>query len=96
MCVITEGLDTAPTIGFNKEELEYANFSIVLYDLGGGQKIRGIWKDYLNEIFGVIYVVDSSVRERMGEVKDNFWNLIGHEMVRSKPVLVYVFFCIAD
>ena len=61
---------------------------MVLYDLGGGKKIRDIWKNYLSEVYGVIYVVDSSDRERIGEVKENLRQLLEHHQVKEKPLLL--------
>ena len=88
MYIYLDTLETAPTIGFNKEDLTFENYHIVLYDLGGGKKIRDIWKNYLSEVYGVIYVVDSSNRERISEVRDNLKVLLGHEQVQEKPLLV--------
>lgn len=85
---IAETLETAPTIGFNKEEVTFKNYHMVLYDLGGGKKIRDIWKNYLSEVYGVIYVVDSSDRTRIDEVKDNLKILLEHQQVKEKPLLL--------
>ena len=57
---ITESLDTAPTVGFVSENLILDNYDIKIFDLGGGKKIRNIWKQYFVEVYGIIYVVDSS------------------------------------
>jgi len=59
-----------------------------LFDLGGGRRIRDIWKEYLSEIYGVIYVVDSAAPERFKEVKESLENLLSHEQVQGKPLLV--------
>ena len=61
---------------------------MVFYDLGGGKKIRDIWKNYLSEVYGIIYVVDSSNRERISEVKENLRSLLEHKQVQEKPLLV--------
>lgn len=80
--------NTAPTIGFDKQEFTFSNYEITLYDLGGGRRIRNIWKNYLNEIFGVIYVVDSAAPERFPEAKEALEDLLSHEKVKEKPLLV--------
>ena len=33
-----------PTIGFDNSEFTYEDYQITLYDLGGGKKIRNVWK----------------------------------------------------
>jgi len=80
--------NTAPTIGFDKQEFTFANYEITMYDLGGGRKIRNIWKNYLSEIYGIIYVVDSSAPERFPEVQESLEDLLGHEKVQEKPLLL--------
>merc|ERR1719161_1080109 len=44
--------------------LQTAGFSFRAFDLGGHRIARTIWKDYLHEIDGVVYVVDSNDRAR--------------------------------
>lgn len=83
-----DGSNTAPTIGFDKQEFTFANYEITLYDLGGGRKIRNIWKNYLSEIYGIVYVVDSAAPERFPEVKESLEDLLSHEKVKEKPLLV--------
>ena len=36
------------------------SYALTLYDIGGGPKIRGIWKNYLAEAHGYVYVVQGS------------------------------------
>ena len=62
-------LETTPTIGFNVEEIAFGKFDVKMYDLGGGKKIRDIWVQYFCEIYGVVYVVDSTATDRMEEIK---------------------------
>ncbi|KAL4232802.1 ADP-ribosylation factor-like protein 13B [Mactra antiquata] len=87
-CLLGETLDTAPTVGFNKEEVTFLNYEITLYDLGGGSKIRDIWKKYLAEIYGIIYLVDSSAPERFPEVKQSLESVLENEKVQGKPLLI--------
>ena len=54
--------DVAPTVGFSKIDLRQGKFQVTIFDLGGGKRIRGIWKNYYAESYGVIFVVDSSMR----------------------------------
>ncbi|XP_041352236.1 ADP-ribosylation factor-like protein 13B [Gigantopelta aegis] len=81
-------LNIAPTVGFCSEKFSFDGFSITLFDLGGGKKIRAIWKNYLAEIYGIIYVVDSTALERIEEMQNNFCELLEHPQVSGKPVLL--------
>ncbi|KAM9993074.1 hypothetical protein ACTFIY_010492 [Dictyostelium cf. discoideum] len=37
-------VSTIPTIGFNVETIEYKNLSMTVWDVGGQNKIRALWK----------------------------------------------------
>ena len=42
-----EVVANAPTIGFNVETLEYKNVKFTIWDVGGQDKIRLLWRQYL-------------------------------------------------
>merc|ERR1711907_45124 len=65
-----EVVTTIPTIGFNVETVEYKNISFTVWDVGGQDKIRPLWRHYYQNTQGIIFVVDSNDRERVGEAKD--------------------------
>merc|ERR1712026_483668 len=58
---------TIPTIGFNVETVEYKNISFTMWDVGGQDKIRPLWRHYFQNTEGLIFVVDSNDRERIAE-----------------------------
>nr|CAH8868930.1 unnamed protein product [Trichobilharzia regenti] len=78
----------APTIGFDRIEFAIDRFNINLYDLGGGKTIRDIWETYFAEVYGVIFVVDSSAPERLEECHEVLCNLLAHPCISGKPVLL--------
>ncbi|XP_041115775.1 ADP-ribosylation factor-like protein 13B isoform X2 [Polyodon spathula] len=80
--------DVAPTVGFSKINLKQGKFEVTIFDLGGGKRIRGIWKNYYSESYGVIFVVDSSDMERIEETKEAMSEVLRHPRVSGKPVLV--------
>ena len=41
-----EVVTTIPTIGFNVETVEYKNISFTVWDVGGQDKIRNLWRHY--------------------------------------------------
>ena len=59
---------TISTIGFNVETIEYKNVELTIWDVGGQEKIRPLWKHYYQDTQAIIFVVDSNDRERTGEV----------------------------
>ncbi|XP_018584936.2 ADP-ribosylation factor-like protein 13B isoform X3 [Scleropages formosus] len=80
--------DVAPTVGFSKVDLKQGKFEVTIFDLGGGKRIRGIWKNYYSESYGVVFVVDSSDVQRIQETKDTMAEVLGHPRIAGKPVLV--------
>eukprot|EP01083_Nonionella_stella_P122273 367822_1 len=46
---------TIPTIGFNVETLEYKNLKFTVFDVGGQEKIRPLWKHYYEVKFRWFY-----------------------------------------
>ena len=54
-------------LGFNVETVEYKNISFTVWDVGGQDKIRPLWRHYFTNTQGLIFVVDSNDRERMSE-----------------------------
>ena len=60
-----EIVTTIPTIGFNVETVEYKNISFTVWDVGGQDKIRPLWRHYFQNTQGLIFVVDSNDRERI-------------------------------
>lgn len=55
-----ESLDSVvPTVGFSSVSLSYPDFTVYLYDLGGGVGIRGIWSRYFVDVrcFFVKYIM---------------------------------------
>jgi len=58
---------TVPTIGFNVETLEYKNIAFTVWDVGGQEKLRALWRHYFAATQALIFVVDSSDRARLSE-----------------------------
>ena len=78
----------APTVGYSSDEFKFRNFFVTMIDVGGGSKIRAIWKNYFAEVYGVIYVVDSSDHNRMSESKAELAQLLSNDLMSGKPVLL--------
>lgn len=46
-----ESLDTlVPTVGLSVVYLKYNNYTVKVFDLGGGSNIRGIWQRYFVDV----------------------------------------------
>merc|ERR1719381_10013 len=83
-----EIVTTIPTIGFNVETVEYKNISFTVWDVGGQDKIRPLWRHYFQNTQGVIFVVDSNDRDRMTESRDELARMLGDDELRDAVLLV--------
>lgn len=80
-----EIVTTIPTIGFNVETVEYKNICFTVWDVGGQDKIRPLWRHYFQNTQGLIFVVDSNDRERITEAQDELQKMVGHETDVTLP-----------
>lgn len=85
---IGEVLSTVPTIGFNVEKVQYKNVIFTVWDVGGQEKLRALWRHYFNNTDGLIYVVDSLDRERIGKAKQEFQTIINDPFMLNSVILV--------
>jgi len=84
-----EIVTTIPTIGFNVETVEYKNISFTVWDVGGQDKIRPLWRHYYQNTQGVIFVVDSNDRDRVGEARDELHRMLNEDELRESILLVF-------
>ncbi|KAI8593229.1 Arf GTPase arf1 [Geranomyces variabilis] len=84
-----EIVTTIPTIGFNVETVEYKNISFTVWDVGGQDKIRPLWRHYFQNTQGIIFVVDSNDRDRVGEARDELQRMLNEDELRDAVLLVF-------
>jgi len=84
-----EIVTTIPTIGFNVETVEYKNINFTVWDVGGQDKIRPLWRHYFQNTQGLIFVVDSNDRERINEAHDELNKMLNEDELRDAAVLVF-------
>jgi len=84
-----EIVTTIPTIGFNVETVEYKNINFTVWDVGGQDKIRPLWRHYFQNTEGLIFVVDSNDRERIGEAKEELTKMLAEDELKNCVLLVF-------
>merc|ERR1711935_843010 len=84
-----EIVTTIPTIGFNVETVEYKNISFTVWDVGGQDKIRPLWRHYFQNTQGLIFVVDSSDRDRISESHDELHRMLNEDELRDAILLIF-------
>ncbi len=80
---------TIPTIGFNVESVEYKNISFTVWDVGGQDKIRPLWRHYYQNTQGIIFVVDSNDRERVSDARSELDRMLGEPELNDAILLVF-------
>jgi small GTP-binding protein len=91
-----EVVTTIPTIGFNVETVEYKNINFTVWDVGGQDKIRPLWRHYYQNTQGVIFVVDSNDRDRIDDAngydhsaKEELNRMLAEDELRDAVLLVF-------
>jgi len=86
---LNELITTIPTIGFNVESVKYKNLLLKIWDIGGQDKIRHLWKHYYINTNALIYVIDSSDEERFYIAKEEFYNIINEPELQNIHILIF-------
>ena len=84
-----EIVTTIPTIGFNVETVEYKNLKFTMWDVGGQDKLRPLWRHYFQNTNGIIFVVDSNDRDRAGQAREELQKMLAEDELRNAVLLVF-------
>eukprot|EP00300_Choanocystis_sp_HF-7_P006735 c14877_g1_i1.p1 GENE.c14877_g1_i1~~c14877_g1_i1.p1 ORF type:complete len:180 (+),score=39.54 c14877_g1_i1:31-570(+) len=82
-------VETHPTIGSNVEQVRHNNVKLQVWDLGGQQSLRATWSTYYQNTNVVILVVDSTDRDRIGQVKVELQGILRNEALQNAGILVF-------
>jgi len=80
---------TTPTIGFNVEQIDYRNLRMHMWDVGGQDRVRPLWRHYFNSAQALIFVVDSNDRERLDETREELFKILSEGTLSTVPLLVF-------
>lgn len=83
-----ETVKTIPTIGFNVETLDYKGLNFTVWDVGGQDKIRVLWRHYYQNTDGLIFVVDSNDKDRVEDAAEELKKMLAEEELKDCVVLV--------
>ena len=86
---LNETVSTIPTIGFNVETVQpVKNVSFTVWDVGGQDKIRPLWRHYFIGCEGLIYVVDSSDNSRFAEAQNELEWILDSDEMAGVPLVI--------
>jgi ADP-ribosylation factor protein 1 len=69
--------------------VEYKNISFTVWDVGGQDKIRPLWRHYFQNTQGLIFVVDSNDRDRINEARDELHRMLNEDELRDAALLIF-------
>lgn len=75
--------------GFNVEKVQYKNVIFTVWDVGGQEKLRPLWRHYFQNTDALIYVVDCCDRERIGRAAAEFRAIVEDPLMRNSAILVF-------
>lgn len=86
-------LNTVPTIGFNCEKVrgttgKAKGVQFLIWDVGGQEKLRPLWRSYTRCTDGIVFVLDSVDVERMEEAKIELMRTAKAPDNQGVPVLI--------
>ncbi|KAK5884233.1 hypothetical protein CesoFtcFv8_018076 [Champsocephalus esox] len=92
---LREFVETIPTKGFNMERIKVSmgtsksnSTTLQVWDVGGQDKLRPLWKSYTRRTDGLVFVVDSAESERMEEAKVELHKIARSAENQGVPLLV--------
>ncbi|KAI9710187.1 MAG: ADP-ribosylation factor, Arf Arf6 [Chrysothrix sp. TS-e1954] len=86
---LNQDVTTIPTVGFNVETVTYKNTKFNVWDVGGQDKIRPLWRHYFSGTQGLIFVIDSNDRDRMEEARVELARIIQDREMKDALLLVF-------
>ena len=63
--------------------------SFTVWDVGGQDKIRPLWRHYYQGTNGLIYVVDSNDRDRIEDAREELNKMLNEDEMRDAVLLVF-------
>ncbi|EGD72564.1 ADP-ribosylation factor 6 [Salpingoeca rosetta] len=84
-----QSVTTIPTVGFNVETVSYKNVKFNVWDVGGQDKIRPLWRHYYTGTQGLIFVVDCADRERVDEARRELHKILNDQEMSDCVILIF-------
>lgn len=85
---LQEFVEPTPTKGFNMERLKLSGCNYQVWDVGGQEKLRPLWKSYTRRTDGLVFVVDAADPERLEEARLELHRVARSQDTQGVPILV--------
>ncbi|XP_015264712.1 PREDICTED: ADP-ribosylation factor-like [Gekko japonicus] len=86
---LNETTMTIPTVGFNVETIQpINNVTFTMWDVGGQDRIRVLWRHYHANTDGLVFVVDSVDSRRFEEARLELEALLDASLLQGVPLVL--------
>jgi len=79
----------SPTLGFNIKTMQFKEFKLNIWDVGGQKTLRPYWRNYYEKTDGLIWVVDSADLARLEDCRAELQALLQEERLVGATLLVF-------
>ncbi|KAG9294399.1 hypothetical protein G9A89_001904 [Geosiphon pyriformis] len=88
---IGETVNTIPTIGFNVESVTINKLNMTIWDIGGQDAIRPLWRHYYTNVGAVVFVYDAADRDpiRIQKARQELHWLIAEQDLQNAAFLIF-------
>mgnify|MGYP001219547170 CR=1 FL=1 len=80
---LDEYVTTVPTVGFNVETLKIGNLEMTMWDMGGQNKLRTLWKYYFHDCDALVFVIDSTDTSRFNEANEELYKILSDKGMKT-------------
>ena len=77
---------SVPTIGLNIEQVQFRDYNLTFWDVGG--QATKLWKHYFDSVDGLIFVIDSTDRDRIAKAKAELFRVAKDPALSQVPYLL--------
>ncbi|EAY15972.1 ADP-ribosylation factor At2g18390, putative [Trichomonas vaginalis G3] len=81
--------ELSPTLGFEIRTIETQGYRINCWDVGGQTTIRAYWRNYFETTDGIVWVVDSTDRNRIPDCKKELDSVLQQERLAGASLLIF-------
>ena len=81
--------ELSPTLGFEIRTIETQGYRVNCWDVGGQSTIRAYWRNYFETTDGVVWVVDSTDRNRIADCKRELDSILKQERLAGASLLIF-------
>lgn len=80
--------DVVPTVAFSYRQIRRGNVKFKIWDVAGQSKYRTLWERYCQGVNAIVFVVDSSARDKFEAAHFALQQLLSQPPLAGVPLLV--------